>query len=128
MLTLALVAAAVAAVLHVGIFLVESVLFDSAHPRFGVAGDDLHAVRPWAFNQGFYNLFLAVVAGVGVVVALRGGETAGLALVLAACGSMLAAAVVLLSSQPRLARSAAGQGLPALVAVVPAAALLLGAG
>ena len=71
-----------------------------------------------AFNQGFYNLFLAVVTLVGVAFTISGGTRVGAALLFAGVGSMLAAAAVLLASAPDKARSAAIQGALPLVAVV----------
>jgi putative membrane protein len=111
-----LIFALIAALIHVYIFVLESVLFPrpSAHKTFGVTEADLPAVRPWAFNQGFYNLFLAVIAVVGVIL----HDTAGKALVGAACGSMLAAALVLLATNRRMLRAAAVQGLAPLIALV----------
>ncbi|GCE74973.1 DUF1304 domain-containing protein [Cellulomonas biazotea] len=126
MLAATLVLAALAAALHVVIFVLESVLFDrpDVHARFRTSSQDLDVVRPWAFNQGFYNLFLAVGAAVGVVLAALGHEDVGLALVLLACGSMLAAALVLVTADRRMARAAATQGTLPLLAVVTAVAAL----
>lgn len=120
MLVAALVLAALAAVLHVVIFLMEAVLFPrpEVHARFLTRAEDVAAVRPWALNQGFYNLFLAVVAVVGVVVAAAGSHDVGLALVLASCGSMLAAALVLVATDRRMVRAALTQGVVPLLAVV----------
>lgn len=118
MLTAALVLASLAALLHVYIFWLESVRF--ARPAtmkvFGVRSQaDAETVRPWAFNQGFYNLFLAVQTSVGVALVATGAEAVGLALVVAGVGSMLAAALVLVGSDRRRVRTAATQGtLPAL--------------
>ena len=111
-----LVFALIAAVIHLYIFVLESVLFPrpSARKTFGVTEAELPAVRPWAFNQGFYNLFLAIIAVVGVIL----HDTAGKALVAAACGSMLAAALVLLATNRRMLRAAAVQGLAPLVALI----------
>jgi len=120
-LAVALVAAGLAAGIHVLIFVMESVLF--ARPvvwrRFGVASRaDAGTVRMWALNQGFYNLFLAVVTVVGIVAIALGHNGIGAALVFAGVGSMLAAAVVLLASSPDKARAAVTQGAFPLVAVV----------
>jgi len=121
MLTICLVLAALAALLHVMFFVMESVLFTrpSVHGRFGTRSQDVEAAKPWAFNQGFYNLFLAVGTLVGVVLAEADEVTTGLALILFGCGSMLAAALVLVIPQPQMARAAAIQGtLPALAVVL----------
>lgn len=73
-----------------------------------------------ALNQGFYNLFLAVGALLGVAFLAAGGSLlgAGLAMTLLSVGSMLAAALVLVISNPRLARAAATQGTLPLIAVL----------
>ena len=111
-----LVFALIAALIHVYIFVLESVLFPhpSARKNFGVTEEELPAVRPWAFNQGFYNLFLAIIAVVGVIL----DDPAGKALVAAACGSMVAAALVLLATNRRMLRAAAVQGLAPLIVLV----------
>ncbi|BDT96809.1 membrane protein [Nocardia sputorum] len=118
--------AAAAAVLHVGIFVMESVRFGDPKVYQGIfrlSEAELQAARPWAFNQGFYNLFLAVVTLVGVAI-LRSAPEAGWALLLAGCGSMLAAAVVLVAHDRRFARGAVVQGaLPALTLLAAATRL-----
>jgi putative membrane protein len=125
-LVVSLVAATLAAVLHVWIFVMESVLWTTPRVRatFGIT-DDAQAryTRPMAFNQGFYNLFLAVVTLVGVVLVVAGGtrvdaSPAGVALVVAGTGSMLAAALVLLLSDRTKARPAVVQGTLPLVALL----------
>ena len=126
MLPLALVLAAVAGLLHVVFFLMESVLFrrPEVHRRFGTRSADVDAVRPWAFNQGFYNLFLAAGAFVGVGLAAAGVTDVGLALLLLSCGSMVGAALVLVATDRRMARAALLQGLiPALAVVASILAL-----
>lgn len=127
MLAVALVLAALAALLHVVIFLMEAVLFarPAVHGRFRTRTQDVAAVRPWALNQGFYNLFLAIVAAVGVVLAAAGSHDVGLALVLAACGSMVAAALVLVATDRRMVRAALTQGTVPTLAVVAAVAALV---
>jgi len=125
-LVVALVAAALAVVLHVWIFVMESVLWTTPRVRatFGVTSDaQAEHTRPLAFNQGFYNLFLAVVTGVGVVLVATGNEAggqraAGIALLVAGTGSMLAAALVLVLSDRSKARAAGVQGTLPLVALV----------
>ncbi|WP_280243949.1 DUF1304 domain-containing protein [Nocardia abscessus] len=126
MLWVVQVLAVAAALLHVGIFVMESVRFaDPAVHKgvFRVSEAELAAARPWAFNQGFYNLFLAMATLVGVAI-LRSVPEAGWALVLSGCGSMLAAAVVLVTHDRRFARGAVVQGaLPALTLLAAATQL-----
>lgn len=117
MVTAGLIVALLAAALHVYIFVMESVTWTSARTRavFGTTREEAEATRLLAFNQGFYNLFLAVVTVIGVAVVCSGATAVGAALVFAGVGSMLAAAVVLLASAPDKARSAVIQGFFPLI-------------
>nr|MCH9700744.1 DUF1304 domain-containing protein [Actinomycetes bacterium] len=102
------------------IFVMESITWTSARTRavFGTTKDEAETTRLLAFNQGFYNLFLAVVTVVGVAVVCSGATAVGAALIFAGVGSMLAAAVVLLASAPDKARSAVIQGFLPLIGIV----------
>lgn len=115
-----LVFAALAAALHVYIFVMESLTWTSARTRatFGISEQEAQATKELAFNQGFYNLFLAIVTVIGIVAVGLGHNAIGAALVFAGVGSMLAAAVVLLTSSPDKARAAITQGAFPLIAVV----------
>src|SRR3954451_12953448 len=100
MLTAALVLAALAALVHVYIFWLESLAFDAAGRKaFGVSATDATVMKPWAYNQGFYNLFLAVGTAVGIAMA-GSNRDAAVALLVLGTGSMVAAALVLLTSDP----------------------------
>ena len=120
MLTAALVFAALAALLHVYIFVMESLTWTSPRTRatFGTSVEEAQITKPLAFNQGFYNLFLAIVTGIGIVLIIAGQRPAGAALVFAGVGSMAAAAVVLLASSPDKARAAVTQGTFPVIALV----------
>jgi len=123
---IAVVAALVAALIHAWFFTLESVLFErpTVFARFGLrSAQDAAIVRPMAFNQGFYNLFLAIgiVAGLGLVA--TGRVDAGRAVVLFACACMVGAGVVLLATNRRFLAAASIQALPPLVAIL--AGLLL---
>jgi putative membrane protein len=113
MVTAALVFAALAAVLHVYIFTMESLTWTSKRTRatFGTTVEEAETTKLLAFNQGFYNLFLAIVAGIGIAAMSSGHRDVGAALVFAGVGSMAAAAVVLLVSARDKARAAVTQGL-----------------
>lgn len=114
-------AAVVAALLHVVFFYMESIAFGrpEVYCRFGVKTEqDARAVRPMAFNQGFYNLFLALGIALGLWLASTGSIAVGRALVLFACASMVGAAIVLVSTNARFARAALIQGIPPLVAIL----------
>lgn len=120
MITAGLILASLAALLHVYIFVMESLSWTSPRTRatFGMTAQEAEATKEMAFNQGFYNLFLAIVAGVGIAAVLTGHSAVGAALVLAGVGSMLAAALVLLVSSPDKARAAITQGVFPLIAVL----------
>lgn len=120
MLTAGLVFAALAALLHVYIFVMESLTWTSPRTRatFGTTAEEAETTKLLAFNQGFYNLFLAIVAVVGIVAICLGHSAVGAALIFAGVGSMLAAAAVLLASSPDKARAAVTQGAFPLIAVV----------
>ena len=128
MLTAAMVLAVLAAALHVLIFYMESIAWEGplARKTFGGTPEEARPHAFYAFNQGFYNLFLALQAIIGVVLTALGRTAIGVALMLAGTGAMLAAAVVLaLASAPHRG-AAAKQGLLPLLAIVCTLAALLG--
>ena len=111
-------------------------LLDGVHRLGGAArpqGLRRHArrgasARLYAYNQGFYNLFLAVEALLGVALVVLGAGSAfraGTALVLYGTGSMVAAALVLGLCSPAHRGAALKQGaLPALAIICLCAGLL----
>ncbi|MDR7253130.1 putative membrane protein [Nocardioides sp. BE266] len=119
MTIIAVVLAVLAALLHVYIFVLEAFRWNEPATRktFGVSESDAPILAPMAYNQGFYNLFLAIVTFVGVAM-ISSDNTTGTALALAGTGSMLAAAVVLVTHDRSMARAAATQGTIPLLAVV----------
>lgn len=120
MTTAAVVLAAGAALLHVYIWVLESFRWSEPATRktFGVSEADAEVMESMAFNQGFYNLFLAITTIVGLVL-IGSQEAVGTALALAGTGSMLAAALVLVAHDRRMVRAALIQGtLPALAVVL----------
>lgn len=120
MLITGLVLAAVAALVHVYIFYMESFAWTTQQARsvFGTTPEEAEATQELAFNQGFYNLFLGVVVALGIVLTAIGQASAGLALVYAGAGSMAAAAAVLFLSSPDKRSAAVKQGFVPLLAVV----------
>ena len=123
MTTVALVLAAVAGLLHVLFFTLESLRWQepSTWRTFGLTSqEDADTTASLAYNQGFYNLFLAIGTFVGIsLVALSDAhDTIGWTLIVFAGASMLAAALVLISTGLSYARAAAIQGVPAALAVV----------
>jgi putative membrane protein len=116
----ALIFAGLAALLHVYIWVMESFTWTTKRTRatFGTTAEEAETTKLLAFNQGFYNLFLAIVTVVGIVVLTQGHSDVGSALIFAGVGSMAAAAVVLIASSPAKARSALIQGTFPLIAVI----------
>jgi len=123
---IATIAAALAALLHVYIFVMESIQWTQPKVwrRFGVADQTAaDTTKPMAYNQGFYNLFLAIGVVIGLVLFWAGdlgttAEVAGRTLVLFSLGSMLAAALVLVTSGAKYLRPALIQGTLPLVGFV----------
>ena len=120
MVTAGLIFAALAALLHVYIFVMESLTWTTPRTRatFGTTLEEAETTKLLAFNQGFYNLFLAIVTVIGIIVVAMGHNAVGAALVFAGAGSMALAAIVLVASSPDKARAAATQGTFPLIAVV----------
>lgn len=117
---IAQVFAALAAALHVVIFVMESVLWQRPQVwrRFGLANQrDADVARPLAYNQGFYNLFLAL----GIIAGLIVGDAGGDAVVLFCCAAIVGAAVVLASTGARYLQAAVVQGITPALALVTAA-------
>lgn len=119
MLTAALIFAGLAALLHVYVFVMESLTWTSPRTRavFGTTPEEAETTKLLAYNQGFYNLFLGVVTVIGIVSVVMQHRAVGSALIFAGVGSMLAAAVVLLASAPGKARAAVTQGTFPLIGV-----------
>jgi len=117
MTAVALVLVALASLLHVAIFAMESLLWTrpAVWRRFGLRSQaDAEITRPMAYNQGFYNLFLALIGVTGIVLDVA-ANPAGFVLMVVATASMIAAAIVLATTGRRYLRAAMMQGtLPAL--------------
>ena len=121
MIILATVFVTLAAALHIGIFIMESISWTrpSIWKRFGVADQQAADItKPLAYNQGFYNLFLAIGAVLGLIFYGIGMHAAGLALILFTTGSMVAAAIVLVTTGRGYVRPALIQGLLPLAGFV----------
>jgi putative membrane protein len=116
----ALVFAGLAGLVHVYIWVLESMLWTAPRTRavFGTTEDEAATTKLLALNQGFYNLFLAVVTTVGIVAFAICSVSVGAALIFAGTGSMVLAAVVLLVSSPDKARGALIQGTFPAIAIV----------
>ncbi|MCD1268073.1 DUF1304 family protein [Microbacterium sp. MEC084] len=127
MLIVAVVLAALAALVHVYIFVLETLRWEEPRTRaiFGTSERDAAITRPLAANQGVYNLMLAIVTAVGIAL-VWANPAAGFALLFAGTASMLGAALYLAASDRTKLRAAATQGLFPLLAIataIPAAAI-----
>ena len=124
MLVISAVLALIAAALHVYIFVLEAFWWTTPRGRavFGTNADQAAQTRDLAFNQGFYNLFLAVMSGVGAALLLIGHITVGATLVVAGCGSMVLAGLVLVGYDRTKARPAIVQLSTPLLALIALAA------
>lgn len=128
MAVVGLVLAGVAAALHVYIWVMESLTWTSARTRatFGTTRQEAEATRELAFNQGYYNLFLAVITFAGIGVYAGADVEVGATMMFCGAGSMAAAGMVLLVSSPDKARAALTQLTPPLLGVAALAIALLG--
>lgn len=127
MLIAGLVLTGIAALIHVYIFYLESFAWTDRKTlaTFGMTAEQAEAMQPMALNQGFYNLFLAIITVVGIVLAATGSTAVGAALVLAGAGSMVAAALVLVISDPSKRGAALKQGLVPLLGIISLTIALL---
>jgi putative membrane protein len=105
--------AIIVALIHCYIFVLESLLWNKPKTAkiFGLTPELALANQKFAFNQGFYNLFLSIAIGVGFFI------PEGKILIDYACFSVLGAALVLYFSGSKM-RPALIQGMPALLYLV----------
>ena len=123
MLLVGMIAAFLAAALHVFIFYIESFAWTTrALSVFGMDRESAEATKEMAFNQGFYNFFLAIEAFAGIAIYYLASRPVGLTLALFGTGSMLAAALLLFVTSPDKRSVAIKQGFLPLLAVVTLAA------
>ena len=127
MATVMWLAALLAGVIHVLIFCMESLWWTTpkVRGRFRQSPEQANATKLFAFNQGFYNLFLGLGTFAGLALVLMGYRGTGLTLVTWSCLSMLGAAIVLVASAPQLRRGALIQGAAPLLFLVLAAVQVL---
>jgi len=106
--------AAIIAVIHVYIFFLESLLWSKPKTRaaFNMSEADSKTCQLFAFNQGFYNLFLSLAIGVGFFLLWRGHHE-GRLLIDYATASVFGAGIVLYCSNHKLWRAALMQSSPA---------------
>ncbi len=106
--------------IHLGFFILESFIYqkEGAHTKLGLTKEQHAAIKVWAFNQGFYNLFLALGTFTGLSFVLKkqimvAGVLTGF------CGlSMIVAGVVLWLTVPHVRKMALLQLLPPLIGFI----------
>jgi len=108
------------AVIHLYIFIVESFLWDKPRTMrtFHTTSETAAATKPLAFNQGFYNLFLALAVLIGFVLWMGfppGGASAGFGVMIFGLGAIFAAGLVLIVSTPTMWPAALLQIVPAVL-------------
>ncbi len=117
---IAAIFALIAGLIHVYIFVMESLLWGT--PRinkvFAMTPEQAESNRLFAFNQGFYNLFLGLGAIGGAIIVMSQGSPVALTIMIFSSACMLGAAMVLLYSAKKLLRPALIQGLPPLIAIL----------
>lgn len=91
------VAAAVAALVHLVVFPLESLLFrrPTVHRIFKTATENVPSSMMWAFNMGFRNLFLALGVIGGLVLLHTGYPVIGATLVIYNCAYMALAGLTM---------------------------------
>lgn len=110
----------IAGLIHIYIFTLESLTWinPKTYKKFGIRSqEEAKVISSMAFNQGFYNLFLAIGSFVGVAL-LSSHRPIGLTLIFFSAGSMVAAALVLLSSVKNSGRAALVQSASPLIGIV----------
>jgi len=121
------IAAVVAAVIHVVVWVWEAFLIGRVHHSvFRQPAEDVPAIRLWAFGVGFYNLFLACGLVAGLVAVHSGQELVGRTLVIYVSWFMVLGSVVLaVADQLAMSRprnqawgGVAAEGIPPLVVLL----------
>ncbi len=123
MATITLILAGLAGLVHIYIFVLESVAFRRpfAHRTFGITNPaEVELLAFPMLNQGFYNLLLGLGTLVGVIGSARDWDPQGSTLIVFGCLFMVGAAAVLVIARPAMARGAVVQGLFPLLALISA--------
>ncbi|WP_100657905.1 DUF1304 domain-containing protein [Alteromonas flava] len=108
---------ATAGIFHVGFFALESVFFmsESIYKLFGAESlEQAKTMQNFAFNQGFYNLFLAVGVLGGLLFESKWKENVGLSIAVFSSLSMIAAGLVLYFSTGKIVGASVQAGIPML--------------
>lgn len=127
MSVVAQVAAGVAALIHVVVWVCEAFLIHRVHySMFRQPAEHVPAIRLWAFGVGFYNLFLACGLIAGLIAVNTGEELVGRTLILYVSWFMVLGSVVLaVADQLAMSRprnqawgGVAAEGVPPLVVLL----------
>ena len=112
---------AAAAIVHLVFFAMESVLWSAptVWRRFGLRSQrDADIAQPMAYNQGFYNLFLAGGVVVGLALYWTTLRQVGFGLIFFCGTCMVLASLVLITTGRRYWRAALLQGALPLAALI----------
>ena len=118
-LALGLLLIAISALFHIYVFYLESIAWNKPRTRkaFGIENEEIaKVISPMAFNQGFYNLFLAIEIIIGLIL-IPTHSTIAYTCIYIGSGSVVGAGLVLLLSSKKSKRAALLQLLPALLAL-----------
>jgi len=107
-------------VIHIYIFVLESFLWDTPLGRksFRMTVADAATSKALAFNQGFYNLFLALAVIIGFCLwmgFIPGAPAAGYGIMLFGLSAITLAGLVLIASSPAMWTAALLQIVPAVL-------------
>lgn len=120
MIVAGLIFVAIAMLIHIYIFYLESIARESERARavFGMGSvEEARTAESVVFGQGFYNLFLVLLTIIGVVTQVTGLNAARLTLALADTVSMLTTVAVLFITFAPHRTAASEQGTFPLLAV-----------
>ncbi len=125
MIGVGLVLTGFGAVFHLVAFYLETVAWTGPRARavFGLTAEQAEQTRAFAFNQGFYNLFLAIGVAVGTVLIVAGQTVVGASVVVTCALIMAGAGMALIASDHRRMRAGLLQAVPPAVG---AATVLIG--
>ena len=105
---------------HIYVFYLESIIWSKPKTwyTFGISSQvNADVIRPMAFNQGFYNLFLAIGTILGISL-LAVNQAIGFTLAIFAASSMSLAGTVLFFSVKTSRRAALIQFTPPVLGII----------
>jgi putative membrane protein len=110
----------ISAFLHLIFFKFESIDFlkPSTLKRFNLTPEEGKVVKVWAFNQGFYNLFLAIGLMASIALLNTNFMSSGIILAQFILLTMVGADVVLIISAPKSYKAGLIQAIPATIAFI----------